>query len=64
MEAIRRIGLTGTRMARAQCGTIRLRLLKIGAIILRNTRRVRFMMPSACPDEDLFRLVARRLVPD
>ncbi len=64
MEAIRRIGLTGTRMARARCGTIRLRLLKIGAIIQRNTRRVRFMMSSACPDEDLFRLVASRLVPD
>ncbi len=64
MEAIRRIGLTGTRMARARCGTIRLRLLKIGAIIQRNTRRVRFLMSSACPDEDLFRLVASRLVPD
>ena len=63
MAAIRRIGLTGTEQARAQCITIRLKLLKIGAVIIRNTRRVRFMLSSACPDQDLFRLVAARLRP-
>ena len=41
-------------MARAQAGTIRLKLLKIGAVILRNTRRVRFHLGSACPDKVLF----------
>ena len=41
IEAIRRLGLAGTGMARAQCATIRLKLLKIGAVIVRNTRRVR-----------------------
>ena len=63
IAAIRRLGLQGTRMARAQCATIRLRLLKIGAVIVRNTRRVRFHLSSACPDRDLFRLVAARLEP-
>ena len=63
LETIRRIGLAGTEMARAQAGTIRLKLLKIGAVIVRNTRRVRVMLSSACPDQDLFRLVAARLVP-
>ena len=63
LEAIRRLGLAGTRMARAQCATIRLRLLKIGAVIVRNTRRVRFHLSSACPEQDLFRLVAARLEP-
>jgi hypothetical protein len=41
LEALRRIGLKGTQLARAQVGTIRLRLLKIGVIITRNTRRIR-----------------------
>ena len=63
IEAIRRLGLAGSEMARAQCASIRLRLLKIGAVIVRNTRRVRFHLPSACPDQDLFRLVAARLKP-
>jgi len=63
IETIRRLGLAGTAMARAQCGTIRLKLLKIGAVIVRNTRRVRFHLSGACPDKALFMLVAARLVP-
>ena len=63
LETVRRIALAGTGMAQAQCGTIRLRLLKIGAVIVRNTRRVRFMMSSACPDQALFYLTAARLKP-
>jgi hypothetical protein len=31
MQGLRRLGLKGTDMAQAQCQTIRLRLLKIGA---------------------------------
>jgi len=50
-------------MARAQCGTIRLKLLKVGAVILRNTRRVRFHLSSTCPDKALFMRVAERLDP-
>ena len=63
IEAIRRLGLKGTDMARAQAGTIRLKLLRIGAVIVRNTRRVRFMLSSACPDKALFMLVAAKLAP-
>ena len=63
LEAIRRLALAGTAMARAQCGTIRLKLLRIGAVIVRNTRRVRFLLPSTWPDQDLFRQVATRLMP-
>lgn len=61
LETIRRLGLRGTELARAQCGTIRLKLLKIGAVILRNTRRVRFHLASAYPHRRLFCLVAHRL---
>ena len=63
VETIRRLGLAGTEMARAQAGTIRLKLLKIGAVIVRNTRRVRFQLSSACPYKALFTLVAARLDP-
>ena len=63
MQAIRQRGLAGTAMARAQCATIRLKLLKIGAVITRNTRRVRFHLSSACPNQHLFHLVAARLKP-
>lgn len=61
LTAIRRLALTGTELARAQVGTIRLKLLKIGAVIWRNTRRIRFCLSSACPDKDLFMAVAQRL---
>ena len=63
LEAIRRTALKGTRLARAQATTIRLRLLKIGAVILRNTRRIRFLLSSAYPDKALFVQVAHRLRP-
>jgi len=60
-EAIRSLALTGTELARARCDTIRLRLLKIGAVIIRNTRRVRFLLSSAYPMQDLFVKVSKRL---
>ena len=63
VEAIRRLGLSGTELAQAQVDTIRLKLLKIGAVIVRNTRRVRFLLSSAHPYQHLFRLVAARLKP-
>ena len=63
IEAIRRLALKGTDMARAQAGTIRLKLLKIGAVVIRNTRRVRFHLSTACPDKALFHLAAARLKP-
>ena len=63
LEAIRRLALAGTELARAYVGTIRLKLLKIGAVILRNTRRIRFLLTSACPYQSLFFLVAHRLAP-
>jgi len=61
MEAIRRLALRGTELSRAQCGTIRLKLLKIGAVIVRNTRRVRFMLSSAYPYKRVFASVVSRL---
>ena len=61
LEAMRRIGLAGTELARAQVGTIRLKLLKIGAVVLRNTRRIRLLLSSSYPYAALFRQVATAL---
>jgi hypothetical protein len=47
--ALRRIGLHDTDFARATCGTIRLKLLKIGALVRISVRRIRIAMASACP---------------
>jgi hypothetical protein len=61
LEALRRLGLAGTELARAQCGTIRLKLLKIGAVLVRNTRRVRFLLAASCPYQELFATAVARL---
>jgi hypothetical protein len=47
--ALRRIGLRDTDFANATCGTIRLKLLKIGALVRVSVRRIRIAMASACP---------------
>jgi hypothetical protein len=49
MEALRRIGLRHTQFANATCGTIRLKLLKIGALVRISVRRIKIAMASACP---------------
>jgi hypothetical protein len=49
LEALRRIGLRFTQFANATCGTIRLKLLKIGAQVRRSVRRIKVAMASACP---------------
>lgn len=54
LEAVRRIGLSGSGLCRAQATTIRLRLLKIGTVIVRNTRRIRLFFTSAFPLQELF----------
>jgi hypothetical protein len=61
VESMRRLALKGTELARAQCGTIRLKLLKIGAVVIRNTRRVRMHLASGCPYKHLFWHAACRL---
>jgi hypothetical protein len=53
--ALRRIGLKHTRFARASCGSIRLALLKIGAVVTTSVRRVKIAMASGCPNQREFR---------
>jgi len=61
IAALRRIGLAGTRLADATCGTIRLKLLKIGALVRLSHRRLHVAMASACPDQRTFAAAHARL---
>lgn len=61
MCALRRIGLAGTQLAQATCGTIRLKLLKIGARVTVSVRRVKLALASACPYREIFRIAAEGL---
>ena len=59
--ALRRIGLPHTTLANATCGTIRTKLLKIGAQIRISVRRIKIAMTSANPWQNEFRLANYRL---
>jgi hypothetical protein len=59
--ALRRIGLHDTDLAEATCGTIRLKMLKIGALVRISVRRIRIAMASACPNAQIWGGAALRL---
>src|SRR5690349_13525638 len=59
--ALRRIGLQHTQFAAATCGTIRLKLLKIGALVRVSVRRIRVAMASAFPWQSEFAAAHRCL---
>ena len=56
LDALRRIGLRHTQFAAATCGTIRLKLLKIGAQVRLSVRRIKIAMASACPYQTEYHL--------
>ena len=60
--AVRRIGLHHTPFANASCGTIRLKLLKIGALVRISVRRIKIAMASSCPAAEVWGCAAVRLV--
>ena len=55
IDALRRIGLAGGRFADATCGTIRLKLLKIGALARLSVRRLKVAMASSFPYQEEYR---------
>lgn len=61
LSGLRRLGLRSTALATAQVGTIRLRLLKIGALVRVTVRKVWVRMASSYPDQVLFARVLRQL---
>ncbi len=54
LEALRRLGAKGTRLARAQSGTLRLKLIKVGVRIRVTTRRVWLSMSAGYPHAEVF----------
>ncbi|MGH6886101.1 MAG: IS1380 family transposase [Geminicoccales bacterium] len=61
MEAVRRLALAGTELANATAGTIRLKLLKIGAVVTVSVRRIKLAFATACPTKEVFALALQRL---
>jgi hypothetical protein len=61
LQMLRRLGLEGTELAKAQCSTIRLKLLKIGALIRITVRKVWVSLAGGYPHVELFRQVHEKL---
>jgi hypothetical protein len=62
LNEIRRVGLDGTKLSQAQCGTIRATVLKIGARVRVSVRRVAVSLSSASPYQEVFAHVYRKLI--
>ena len=61
MQALRRLALQETELAQAQCCTLRLKLLRIGAVVSLSVRRLYISLSSSYPYQQLFRLAYQRL---
>ena len=61
LQMLRRLGLRGTELAKAQCATIRLKLLKIGALIRISVRKVWVSLAGGYPYAELFRQIHANL---
>jgi hypothetical protein len=62
LQHLRQEALAGTELSEAQVPTIRTKLLKIGALVKRSARRLVLHLAGGYPMQDLFRLIARRLI--
>jgi len=54
IERLRALALQGTALATAQVDTLRIKLLKVAAVVTRNTRRIRLYLASNWPSADIF----------
>ena len=61
LQTLRRTALAGTELAKAQCGTIRLKLLKIGAQIRVTVRKIWVSLAESYPHAELFAQVLATL---
>ncbi len=61
ISALRRLALHGTALARATCGSIRLKLLKVGALVRISVRRIKIAMASSHPWQRQWALAYHRL---
>lgn len=61
LELLRRWGFPGKRLARAQCGTIRLKFFKLGVRIRASARAVRLSSDEGFPEAGLSQQVLARI---
>lgn len=61
IERLRALALQGTALATAQVDTLRIKLLKVGAVVTRNTRRIRLYLASNWPSAETFAHAMRQL---
>ena len=61
IERLRALALVGTALATAQVDTLRIKLLKVAAVVTRNTRRIRLYLASNWPNADIFAHVMSQL---
>ena len=61
VESMRRLPLKGTELARARADTIRLKLFKIGAVVIRKTKKIQFLLSSYYPYQSLFAQIVQKL---
>jgi hypothetical protein len=61
LRMLRRLGLQGTELAKAQCSTIRQKLLKIGALIRITVRKMWISLAGGYPHVALFRQIHEKL---
>ncbi len=61
VNLLRHFGLRGTELERAQAGTLRLKLLKVGALVRVSVRRVVLSLSAASPVRELFARIAALL---
>jgi hypothetical protein len=62
MQGLRQL-LAGTEMAAAQAGTLRVKLLKVGARVRETTRRIWVAMPTSYPNKRLWEIILTRITP-
>lgn len=61
MLNLRQLALAGTKMAKAQINSIRLKIIKVGAVIVKKASRIHFHMSSSYPLKEMFNLMYQRL---
>lgn len=61
VEYIRENLLYATELAKAQVHTIRIKIFKIGGVIIRNTRAIKFLLSSSYPYQELWNKILGRM---
>jgi hypothetical protein len=63
LSSLRQVGLTDTKFANSYYATMRNKLFKIGAVVIKNTRRIQFLFSVHYTEQDLFHNLVQKLVP-